>query len=112
MKEIAKTLGVTEARVCQIHAQAIANLRPADAAPFQGRVRVRQSLGPAINGAQRPLRAAEPVEPPPLYVISMLPSPPLPSYTYPRMYEGVTGRPPLGTDRSRFLARAVTPYSI
>ncbi|MGD0232219.1 MAG: FliA/WhiG family RNA polymerase sigma factor [Syntrophorhabdales bacterium] len=28
MKEIAKTLGVTEARVCQIHAQAIANLRP------------------------------------------------------------------------------------
>jgi RNA polymerase sigma factor FliA len=29
MKEIAKTLGVTEARVCQIHAQAIVNLRPA-----------------------------------------------------------------------------------
>jgi RNA polymerase sigma factor FliA len=28
MKEIAKTLGVTEARVCQIHAQAIINLRP------------------------------------------------------------------------------------
>ncbi len=28
MKEIAKTLGVTEARVCQIHAQAIVNLRP------------------------------------------------------------------------------------
>jgi len=28
MKEIAKTLGVTEARVCQIHAQAILNLRP------------------------------------------------------------------------------------
>jgi DNA-directed RNA polymerase specialized sigma subunit len=28
MKELAKTLGVTEARVCQIHAQAIANLRP------------------------------------------------------------------------------------
>jgi len=29
MKEIAKTLGVTEARVCQIHSQAIINLRPA-----------------------------------------------------------------------------------
>jgi DNA-directed RNA polymerase specialized sigma subunit len=29
MKEIAKTLGVTEARVCQIHSQAILNLRPA-----------------------------------------------------------------------------------
>jgi len=29
MKEIAMTLGVTEARVCQIHAQAIVNLRPA-----------------------------------------------------------------------------------
>jgi RNA polymerase sigma factor for flagellar operon FliA len=28
MKEIAKTLGVTEARICQIHAQAIVNLRP------------------------------------------------------------------------------------
>jgi RNA polymerase sigma factor for flagellar operon FliA len=28
MKEIARTLGVTEARVCQIHAQAIVNLRP------------------------------------------------------------------------------------
>lgn len=28
MKEIAKTLGVTEARVCQIHSQAILNLRP------------------------------------------------------------------------------------
>jgi len=28
MKEIAKTLGVTEARVCQIHAQAIVSLRP------------------------------------------------------------------------------------
>jgi RNA polymerase sigma factor for flagellar operon FliA len=28
MKEIARTLGVTEARVCQIHAQAILNLRP------------------------------------------------------------------------------------
>jgi RNA polymerase sigma factor FliA len=28
MKEIAKILGVTEARVCQIHAQAIINLRP------------------------------------------------------------------------------------
>ncbi len=28
MKEIAKTLGVTEARVCQIHSQAIVNLRP------------------------------------------------------------------------------------
>jgi len=28
MKEIAKTLGVTEARVCQIHAQAIVGLRP------------------------------------------------------------------------------------
>jgi RNA polymerase sigma factor for flagellar operon FliA len=29
MKEIARTLGITEARVCQIHAQAINNLRPA-----------------------------------------------------------------------------------
>jgi RNA polymerase sigma factor FliA len=29
MKEIAKTLGVTEARICQIHAQAIVNLKPA-----------------------------------------------------------------------------------
>jgi RNA polymerase sigma factor for flagellar operon FliA len=28
MKEIAKTLGVTEARVCQIHSQAVLNLRP------------------------------------------------------------------------------------
>jgi RNA polymerase sigma factor FliA len=28
MKEIAKTLGVTEARICQIHAQAILNLKP------------------------------------------------------------------------------------
>jgi RNA polymerase sigma factor for flagellar operon FliA len=28
MKEIAKALGVTEARVCQIHSQAILNLRP------------------------------------------------------------------------------------
>jgi len=29
MKEIAKVMGITEARVCQIHAQAIVNLRPA-----------------------------------------------------------------------------------
>ncbi len=29
MKEIAKTLGVTEARVCQIHSQATLNLRGA-----------------------------------------------------------------------------------
>jgi RNA polymerase sigma factor FliA len=28
MREIAKTLGVTEARICQLHAQAILNLRP------------------------------------------------------------------------------------
>jgi len=28
MKEIAKTLGVTEARICQIHSQAILNLKP------------------------------------------------------------------------------------
>ena len=36
MKEIAKTLGVTEARVCQIHAQAINNLRPAMEKHFKG----------------------------------------------------------------------------
>ena len=36
MKEIAKTLGVTEARVCQIHAQAIVSLRPAMQKHFKG----------------------------------------------------------------------------
>ncbi len=36
MKEIAKTLGVTEARVCQIHAQAVTNLRPAMEKHFKG----------------------------------------------------------------------------
>ncbi len=37
MREIAMTLGVTEARVCQLHAQAIANLRPLMSKYFQGR---------------------------------------------------------------------------
>jgi len=36
MKEIARTLGVTEARVCQIHAQAVNNLRPAMEKHFKG----------------------------------------------------------------------------
>jgi RNA polymerase sigma factor for flagellar operon FliA len=38
MKEIARTLGVTEARVCQIHAQAVNNLRPAMEKHFKGEI--------------------------------------------------------------------------
>jgi RNA polymerase sigma factor FliA len=36
MKEIAKTLGVTEARICQIHSQAILNLKPSMERHFKG----------------------------------------------------------------------------